>query len=108
MLTEELTKTQSVSKTELNMPPHVLGKPEKKPPLCIYMKTKEPSIPLKKHPPFAVCKTCPYAYICAFGDAARDLYNKIVGLAVFFFNTGAAAPSMFFKKKENRSFGKKN
>ncbi len=92
MLTEELTKLKSTSKNEMNPPAHGTAKPEKKGKRCIYMRDEECAIP---YTPFTLCKTCPYGYIYCFGEIVKNVYNKIVGIAVFFVNTGVDMPALF-------------
>ncbi len=92
MLTEELTKLQNISKNEMNAPAKGPAKPDKNGKRCMFMNWENCHIP---YTPFSLCKTCPYGYIYCFSAVVQNVYKKIVGIAVFFVNSGIEMPSLF-------------
>ncbi len=54
-----------------------------KPRRCIFYKTLECTIP-DCH--YEICNRCPYGYMYSFSETIRDVFRKIISLAIFFTN----------------------
>ncbi|MFA5104048.1 MAG: hypothetical protein WC527_02610 [Candidatus Margulisiibacteriota bacterium] len=83
MQIKEVTRPQNLSRSKVDLPVNEPGEPDKNKKRCLYMREEECTIP---DTPFTLCKTCPYGYIHCLKAVVKNIYKKIVGIAIFFKN----------------------